>query len=78
MSNMGDEENKPLSEVPAGREADIVELHKMWVQSRKEWATEFAAVFDRYGHLVEMRIAFFEKLILLAGGSFSLSLTFLG
>jgi len=59
-----------LKRLTALRE-DMAEMQRSQVN---EWNVET----DRFIKVIQMRISFYGKLILLAGGSFALSLTFLG
>ncbi len=45
---------------------------------RKAEVDDMVLIADRFTKVAEMRIAFFEKLMLLTGGSFALSLTLMG
>jgi hypothetical protein len=88
------DELKALSMTAGEAEADgkaLVTLHfspesvkrfiALWEDStaleKSQLADSHTAV-DRFIKTSEMRISFYEKIILLAGGSFALSLTFLG
>jgi hypothetical protein len=56
----------------------LTALRKDFVAFQEGQVAGSHAAADRFIKTSEMRIAFYEKLILLAGGSFALSLTFLG
>jgi hypothetical protein len=57
---------------------NLSELRKDLESFERSKLCETHAVTDRFIKTSELRISFYEKLILLAGGSFALSLTFLG
>jgi hypothetical protein len=58
--------------------ASILELQKDYVTFQKTQIENSREAIDKFRKICEMSVAFYEKLILLAGGSFALSLTFLG
>jgi ribosomal protein S10 len=73
---MSDEE-KPVSiHISADGAKRIPELFEDLTHSRRLAVEEMHGAVDRALKVSEIRIAFYEKLILLAGGSFALSLTF--
>jgi hypothetical protein len=56
----------------------FTELRKDFEAYQQSQVEEWRNATDRFIKVSEMRISFYEKLILLAGGSFALSLTFVG
>ena len=56
----------------------FTELGKDFETYQQSRVEELHTATDRFIKVSEMRISFYERLILLAGGSFALSLTFLG
>jgi hypothetical protein len=77
------EENKttrtPVSEDAVKTLAgEIPRLHKQGEEADRGDLEETLRLCDQFVKIAEMRISFFEKIILLAGGSFALSVTFLG
>jgi hypothetical protein len=64
--------------LPAGMGPKFTELRKDFEAYEKSQVEEWHSVADTVIKLGQLRIAFYEKLILLAGGCFALSLTFLG
>ena len=63
---------------PAEFGSKFTELRKDFEAYQQSQVEEWRNATDRYIKVNEMRISFYEKLILLAGGSFALSLTFVG
>src|SRR5208282_759104 len=61
--------------IPADRIPGILSLGEEWSRSREATVEEMHRSFDGFIKMIERRIAFFDRLILLAGGSFALSLT---
>lgn len=57
---------------------EIPRLHEGFKDAAERDVRETLWICDQFVKISEMRIAFYEKLILLAGGSFALSLTLLG
>lgn len=57
---------------------NLTELRRDMESYERSQVDEWHATTDRFMKISEMRISFYEKLILLAGGSFALSVTFLG
>jgi len=56
----------------------IPDLYTEMVQARKTSIEEMHRAVDRAMRVGEIKVSFYEKLVLLAGGSFALSLTLLG
>jgi hypothetical protein len=56
----------------------LTELRKEFEASQLREVDEWQTLADRFTKSSELRISFYERLILLAGGSFALSLTYLG
>jgi hypothetical protein len=72
------EDKKFAMHVTAEAAKQIPPLYEEVKESYKRDMDEADRVADRFIRIAEMRISFFEKIILLAGGTFALSLTFLG
>ena len=73
---MAPENTKVNVHIPADRVPGILALHQEWSRDREATIQEMHHGLDGAIKTIERRIAFFDKLILLAGGSFALSLTF--
>ncbi len=58
--------------------SSLVRLRENMTAFEESQVANSHTAVDRFIKTSEMRVAFYEKLILLAGGSFALSLTFLG
>jgi hypothetical protein len=56
----------------------LTELRKDLNDFQNSQSDEWHRIADRYIKTCEIRITFYERLVLLAGGSFALSLTYLG
>jgi len=63
---------------PAKNASQFTELRKDLEAYQRSQVEELHSVIETFIKISQLRIAFYEKLILLAGGSFALSLTFLG
>ena len=73
------DENTPITlNFSQGAVNLLTALRKDIVTFQEKQVEGSQAAVDRFIKISEIRIAFFERLILLAGGSFALSLTFLG
>lgn len=57
---------------------EIPRLHEGFKDAAERDVRETVWISDQFVKIAEMRISFYEKLILLAGGSFALSVTLLG
>ncbi len=73
---MAEENAKVNVQIPANRVSGILSLYQEWSRSRDATVEEMHRGLDGAIKAIERRIAFFDRLILLAGGSFALSLTF--
>jgi len=62
--------------IPGERVPGLLSLYQEWSRSRQETVDEMHRTLDGAIKIIERRIAFFDRLILLAGGTFALSLTF--
>jgi small-conductance mechanosensitive channel len=69
-------EEKVNVQIPASRVPGILSLYQEWSRGREATIEEMHRGLDGAIQAIERRIAFFDRLILLAGGSFALSLTF--
>lgn len=73
---MAEENAKVKVQIPGNRVPGILSLYQEWARSREATIEEMRCGLDGAIKTIERRIAFFDRLILLAGGSFALSLTF--
>jgi hypothetical protein len=74
---MTEENAKVNVQIPANRVQGIISLYREWTHSREATIEEMHRELEGATKMIERRINFFDRLILLAGGSFALSLTFL-
>ena len=74
-NQLAQEDTKVNFHIPADRIPGILSLGEEWSRSREATVEEMHRSFDGFIKMIERRIAFFDRLILLAGGSFALSLT---
>ena len=58
--------------IPADRVPGILGLRQEWSHSREATIQEMHRSLDGFIEIIERRVAFFDRLILLAGGSFAL------
>jgi hypothetical protein len=72
---LAQEDTKVNFHIPADRIPGILSLGEEWSRSREATVEEMHRSLDGFIKMIERRIAFFDRLILLAGGSFALSLT---
>jgi len=75
---MTDEPNSVTIHIPGEQVGKVAPLYEEWSRARDGMLEEVRRSVDTAIKLTEMRSGFFEKLVLLATGSFALSLTFLG
>jgi hypothetical protein len=75
---MTDEPQAVTIHIPGEQVGKVASLYEEWSCARDGMLEEVHRSLDIAIKLTEMRSGFFEKLILLATGSFALSLTFLG
>lgn len=72
-----EEDQKVTVPISAEAAERIPRLYEEWLEIYKSELDEGHRLIDRIVKIAEMRISFFDKIVLLAGGSFALSLTFL-
>ena len=65
-------------QIPIEQAEKALPLYEEWSSARNAMLAEAQKIVDYSIRTTEMRTAFFEKIILLATGSFALSLTFVG
>ena len=75
---MTQEQQTATIHIPGEQVGKVAPLYEEWSRVRDTTLEEAHQSVDRAIKLTEVRTSFFEKLILLATGSFALSLTFLG